>query len=344
MRKASTPGTSGVSSPVHARAAQPSTSPLVAGGLTAAADFAPLPTAGVNPGNFRCVHCAVPARALLRKTNGVDVLDTCSRCGRIIDSFVEHDEVHTVISLILLKGAAWRHVVFNSRTALVAAVTAAMCALLMEVLTAAVLVPLSDGRHPIMSLHSVGLLLNANTSLMTTAAATGARASALNAGSIVSPWAVVNVMVQPLPSLRVVNMVHNTRLLSPSALPVMCLLLFGAVMERALSLLTMMWLASILAPPGRHPTSAKHSIIAFSLASSARLATGIFLIWDAPLYFLALIDLTMALWYFKALGTVTASRPPYRVLATVFGFCVTRLVVRSMTAWSSPLPWVTAVV
>ena len=270
--------------------------------------------------DYRCVECGAPVDALLRKTNGMDVLVKCDRCGGAADPFIEHDDVHLCISVILLRAAAWRHLVFNSKTAYNVVVLAAAAAVVVDVATTVLLGPLADARFPFTTVHSVA-----------------------PPAADPSSWEAVLAMVQPLPGLRIINLVNNTMLHGGwEAAEPLPHALVGATIESALSLIAMLWLVSALAPKQRVP-SRRSTTIAFALTMLVRLGGGVYFVWEAPLYFLLLMDLTGIMWTFKAFGTLTGAHVVARAFATLFAYSFTRVVARTLTGWCPILPYLSVI-
>uniref|UniRef100_A0A6U4SMH9 Protein ARV n=1 Tax=Neobodo designis TaxID=312471 RepID=A0A6U4SMH9_NEODS len=273
-----------------------------------------------KPLSYRCVECGAPVGALLRKAGGTDVLVKCDQCGNVADPYIEHDDVHLCISVVLLRASAWRHVVFNSRNAYRVVLAAAAAALAVDVATTVLLGPLADGRYPFTTVHAVTPPAADPTS-----------------------WEMVLAMVQPLPGLRVVNLVNNTQLHGGwDTLEPLPHALIGAAIETGLSLIATLWLVTALAPKARVPPQ-RSTVIAFCLSMMVRLGGAVFFVWEAPLYFLLLMDLTGMMWAFKGFGTLTGGHALARLFATVFAYSFTRVVARTLTGWSPILPYLSVI-
>jgi hypothetical protein len=68
-----------------------------------------------------CVNCGTPVDKLYLKFGGGYRLHKCTACGEVADKYVEYESALVVIDLVLLKRAAFRHIMFNveaTRTAL----------------------------------------------------------------------------------------------------------------------------------------------------------------------------------------------------------------------------------
>lgn len=62
-----------------------------------------------------CIECAQPAECLFTVySNGHIQLTDCSHCKKVVDRYVEFDNVLLFIDLLLLKQGAYRHLVYNS--------------------------------------------------------------------------------------------------------------------------------------------------------------------------------------------------------------------------------------
>lgn len=283
--------------------------------------------------------------------------------------------MHTSLSIVLLKGAAWRHVVFNSRGAFTAALIVAVFALTVDVLTTTGLRPeFVDPRFPLVTLAAAATspssTATASSHQRFAPAAEKDRAQGGAAASSPPPappqrlsksllWvngsaaavssaadAVLSALVQPLSTLRLVNLVSNPAVARREHIPRIAAVLakssLGGAAEALLCLLALSWVATLLAPRGRTP-ALRNSVVGFALTSYVRFGAVIFYVWEAPLYFLPLMDVLGGMWTFKVLGTLTGARAVPRFVATLFCYVLTRVVARTMLQWCPVVPWLSAI-
>jgi hypothetical protein len=64
--------------------------------------------------NFRCVECSTPTPQIYVEYGKGNIrLVQCTNCSKFCDKYVEFDETILFIDMILLKPAAYRHVIHN---------------------------------------------------------------------------------------------------------------------------------------------------------------------------------------------------------------------------------------
>ena len=63
-----------------------------------------------------CVNCGTPVDKLYLQFGGGYRLHKCAACGEVADKYVEYERALVVIDLVLLKRAAFRHLMFNVET------------------------------------------------------------------------------------------------------------------------------------------------------------------------------------------------------------------------------------
>lgn len=67
-------------------------------------------------GSFVCIMCRHPSSSLYKKYgDNVIRLTQCSKCGEIVDKYIEYDIVLVVIDLILQYIGAYRHLLINTK-------------------------------------------------------------------------------------------------------------------------------------------------------------------------------------------------------------------------------------
>lgn len=66
---------------------------------------------------YVCVHCGFPSESLYHQLgaslSSIKVL-TCNKCNEVIDPYIEREWLHIAIDCILMRKAAYRHVLYNS--------------------------------------------------------------------------------------------------------------------------------------------------------------------------------------------------------------------------------------
>lgn len=66
---------------------------------------------------YVCVHCGFPSESLYHQLgaslSSIKVL-TCTKCNEVIDPYIEREWLHIAIDCILMRKAAYRHVLYNS--------------------------------------------------------------------------------------------------------------------------------------------------------------------------------------------------------------------------------------
>jgi hypothetical protein len=217
-----------------------------------------------------CVECCSDVPSLTDNEHGALVLRRCDACGKSADRFLEADEVQVGLGIVLLRRAAWLHVVFNdaSTGAAMKMLSSATVATVLDALVAVVWMQqldAPDSRFRTVHAHAVPLTFASAASSTATLRYSGAA--------------------------DVVQTAFRTR-------PLTCAgTVLAAVGEAAVGGLALMWASSLVA---RRYVTLAQGMRAAAVAASVKLGLLLFVVWDLPVSSLPLLGIGALLFHFAA--------------------------------------------
>jgi hypothetical protein len=248
-----------------------------------------------------CVRCRAPVADLLvlLPDGKRRVVAHCPRCGGLADEHLEHDAVHNVLGMILLRRTAWTHNAFNSSSG-VKLLLCAMLAIAMEAYVTTILQSFS-GTLP------------------------GAAGNATLAGpsfkfiDVLTDETVTAAALDPMPALRALGVVLAETLMTSVAMLWLCTSITDAANTRALGVVA--------------------SLKMCAAATTNKLAYIVFLVWDVPLLLMPIIDASSLVFHGMAVATLTGAPWPRCAITVVFAHVMTRAVFRGAMGLSAAPAW-----